>query len=279
MKLVTKLALAAALAAPSFAFAAPNEGKLSFTAGVDYASNYYFRGYLQENNGLIVEPYAGVTGNIVDSDDFKLDATIATWNSIHGQSTLAAGETGPSGWYESDLTGRLDATFQKFSLSLIYTAYLYPNGAFDTIQEVGLQFGYDDTGLLIDNYAFSPYIAIYKETDDGNGSEDTYGEIGLSPSYTFHVTDTFELPVSFPMVLGVSVDDYYLKSNGDNSFFGYASVAASTSFPLDFIPGDYGNWSLNLVGTYTLLLADSADIANNGDTNVFTGRVGISFTY
>ena len=36
-----------------------NQGRLSFSLGADITSEYFFRGYLQEDQGLIFQPWAG----------------------------------------------------------------------------------------------------------------------------------------------------------------------------------------------------------------------------
>jgi hypothetical protein len=43
--------------------------------------------------------------------------------------------------------------------------------------------------------------------------------------------------------LGLSLDDYYEISESNEDTFGYASTGAKLSFPLTFIPEDYGAWS------------------------------------
>ena len=82
-----------------------------------------------------------------------------------------------------------------------------------------------------------------------------------------------------PLALGLSVDDYYLDSEGDNELFGYGSVGLMASLPLK-LPAKYGSWSVTGGVQYIQLFADSAEAANDGGTDYeVLGKVGLSFTY
>ena len=291
MKLVSKLALAAALAVPSFTMAqeGPNTGALSFSGGVDFVSAYYFRGYLQENAGLIVQPFFGASAKLVESDDVTIGLSLSTWNSIHSVHSEGDAETGFSdgggagAWYENDVYASLPISFGDFTVTPTYYLYQYPNGAFESVQEVALTVAYDDSdlweGKLYDGFKLSPYITAAYEFDDGNGSEDGYLELGISPGYTFNA-GSVEIPLTFPITLGMSFDDYYTDADGDNEILGYLQAGVQTSIALgSYIPSKYGAWSLNLGGYYQYLFADSAEIVNNDSQHVWWGKVGISFAY
>lgn len=257
----------------------PNTGGLTFTGGIDVVSAYFFRGYNQEDGGLIAQPYLTGSVGLVSTDDFTLSGYISTWNSFQSQKTLAA-PTGPSAWYESDIVGGLDVGIGKtgFTAGVVYTFYTYPNGAFKTIQEVGFKVGYDDSKVMEEMkvpFALKPYFGVYIETDDGNGTEDTYGELGVAPSFGLGESG---VTLSVPVTLGLSFDDYYLNSDGDNDLFGYVGIGLYASIPLGK-PGKYGAWSLVAGGQYLNLLSDSTENANNGEENQFIGKVGVTFAY
>jgi hypothetical protein len=283
MKLRSKFALAALLAAPVLSATTaqaegPNTGGLSFSGGVDVVSSYYFRGYLQENSGVIVQPFFGIGFTAHESDDVTIGVNLGTWNSIHSENTLSDGG-GAGAWFENDITLTLPITFDKFTITPLYYLYQYPNGAFETIHEVGVTVAYDDTGLIAENFGLMPYVGVYYEFDDGNGSEDGYAEVGIAPSWTPPRAGDYEIPaLTFPIALGLSWDDYYLDDQGDNDLLGYVSVGVTTSVPLP-MPEKYGAWSLNLGGYYQYLLSDSVEFANNDSEHVFWGKVGVSFVY
>jgi hypothetical protein len=282
---------AAALAAPSFVHAQdaaattepydPNPGALTLTGGVDWTTAYFFRGYNQEDTGLIFQPYATITAALVSNDNFTLNAYVGTWNSLHSKKTLASG-SGNSDWYESDAFGGLDFVFGKFTVGAVYTFYTYPNGAFQTIQELGFKVAYDDTDFMKGNgfdFALKPYVAVYFETADGNGTEDSYLELGIGPSFAAGNVAGKPVTLSVPVVLGCSIDDYYLDSSGGNEFFGYGSIGLFASVPLGDT-GKFGTWTLTGGVQYIQLFADSAELTNDGgESNEFLGKVGVSFAY
>lgn len=48
--------------------AGPNTGKLSFSAGVDFTTQYFFRGILQENQDFIAQPFGEITATLYEGD-------------------------------------------------------------------------------------------------------------------------------------------------------------------------------------------------------------------
>ena len=79
-------AAALALTASTFTFAQttapaeaapedPNTGALTVSGGVDWTTAYFFRGYNQEDTGLIVQPYLTLTSALVSNDNFTSTAT------------------------------------------------------------------------------------------------------------------------------------------------------------------------------------------------------------
>lgn len=276
-KWLATLALGCAMGVPSLARAAeeaeaPNKGALHLAGGIDYVTDYYFRGYLQENNGLILQPYATLSVDAVTNDQFSIVPYVGTWNSIHDEKTLTDGDLDQ--WYESDLFAGVDFVFGDFKLGGIYTLYTYPNGAFDEIHELGVKLSYNDSKLGLP-IALNPYVAWYWETSDKNGEEDQYAEVGIAPAVPIGKSG---LTLSFPVTVGLSPDGYYLESDGGNEFLGYGTVGAFATLPLP-IPSRYGNWSLTGGVTYIYLFSDSTEASNNGDDDDFIGKVGLAFTY
>jgi hypothetical protein len=283
-RLVSAMALAA-LAVPSFALAAEepavNNGAIHFGLENALTTAYFFRGANQEDGGIIYQPNLYATFNAVSSDDVNVDLKLGSWNSFHSQQTF-----GGDIWYESDLYALATVTLKNgFSFNVGYTAYTYPGGAFNTIQELGISTTYDYTKLLGDSVkglGGSVTVATYKEIDDGNGSEDWYWELGVTPNYTF---DGLDIPglgkptFKFPITLGGSFDGYYQKSDGTNNVLGYLDVAIVAETPLSSIPAKYGTWTLGVKGDWLHLFADSIEAANNGEDNQFIGTVYLNMSY
>src|SRR5690606_5782290 len=100
-KLLLSLVIGSATITPNISYGqdepGPNTGAISFSASQTITSSYFFRGYNQEDIGLIYQPGVAATISILDSDDLDITATIGTWNSFHSEQT---GSTNT--WYESD---------------------------------------------------------------------------------------------------------------------------------------------------------------------------------
>jgi hypothetical protein len=126
-------------------------------------------------------------------------------------------------------------------------------------------------------FGLRPYAGLYGDISDEQGTEDVYLETGLEPSGRFEVAGS-KVGVSAPLFFGLSVDDYYFDSNGDNAFLGYfsAGVTASVALP---VPDRWGEWFLNASFQYLHLFADNLAAINDGDREVFIGKVGIGLAF
>lgn len=283
-KRLLSAALLAALVVPSFAKAedaAPNTGAFHFGADLNLTSSYFFRGYNQEDTGLIFQPNIYTTFNAVSSDDVTVDLKLGSWNSFHSEQTAS-----DDSWYESDLYALATVGAYGFNFNVGYTFYTYPGDAFNTIQELGFSTSFNDKKLFeeagLKGFTLNPTVGWYFETDDGNGDEDQYIELGLYPTYQL---DMDNVPVigksklTVPIVLGMSPDGYYLGSDAHNAFFGYFSVGTTFSMPLD-VPAKYGSWTANVGLNYIQMLADSTELSNDGGTDYeLQGFVGVSMSY
>ena len=282
----------------------------SFTAGTTVTTAYYFRGYNQEDQGVIVQPFAELgislfnskaveddteTRYVVNADGsrtpvvvpndtrtkYSLDATAGIWNSVHSEKT-GSRSTGPSNWYESDQYAGITFTTGDLNIGVLYTFYTYPNGAADTVGEVAFSGGYAiplskpaDKGDLDVSLGLGIIAAF--ETFDGNGTEDSYGEVDLTPKLAFETGGT-DLTLEFPFAVGLSLKDYYSDNDGSEQFFGYFSVAAVLGVPLP-LPASYGEWSLKGGFQYIYLNADSVKNTNGGDNSDIVGSVALEISF
>lgn len=265
-----------------------NNGALHFGADLNVASSYFFRGYNQEDRGFIFQPNVYVYSDVIKADD---DATLSalrvklgSWNSFHSKQTASDGA-----WYESDLYGVISATFMnKYYVSVGYTDYTYPDDAFDSIHEIGVSGGVNDLSSLWDSSTDKPFtlpveVGFYKEISDGNGTEDFYAELKATPTLatTYDMIPGFgKASISFPLVLGTSLDSYYIDSDGHNEFWGYVQGGITVGLPMTFIEPKYGSWTLNAGVNYIQCLADSTEFANDGgESYEVQGVIGISVVY
>ena len=218
-----------------------NQGNFSFSLGADITSAYFFRGYLQEDEGFIFQPWAEFGVAVVDAVDNSpgVSLTFGNWNSFHSEKTGAT-EDNVRSWYESDFYGGVGLEWDTFSLGATYTAYTYPNSDFNTVQELGVTAGFS----LPDESVFKKVlgdisVGVHVEVDNSNVNSDEaiYAEVGFGPGFDiFDEKATMSIPVTF----GFSLDNYYVDSDGDDDLFGYASVGVDVAIPLE--SGSYGGW-------------------------------------
>ena len=274
--------------------ASPNQGKVSFSAGLDITSAYFFRGIIQEDQGLITQTWLDATFSLNDT----VDLTIGIWNSMHDRQTgfdAGAAEgfsngAGPEWWYEADLyLGLSKAVSENCSLGLTYTAYTSPNDAFGTVHELAFSGSHDDSGAwggtCLEGSGLQPSVTIALELDgqaDGGSNEGIYVEIGIEPSFTLVDNQDQPVTLAIPVTVGLSLGDYYedpaSPGASDDSHFGYLDIGAVLSTPLN-IPADYGQWEASL-GLHYLFLSESTENANaNGGDSEFILSMGISMGY
>ena len=248
---------------------APNSGSLGFSAGVDFVSNYYFRGIIQETGGFIAQPFLDASMSLG-----PVSITAGTWNSLH-----SAGDAGfdgaPEVYYESDFYAGLGiAAGDMVGIDLTYTAYMSPRGSWGTTKEVAL-------GLSFDTFA-GPYATFAFEVAggaDGGPNEGSYVEIGFEPGVPL---EDAPVSLSFPVAIGASMSNYFEYQNDmgvwSDGAFGFFSIGASLGVPLP-VPEEYGSWEL-AVGVNALMFGEGVQMLNGEDKGAkVIGLFGISLGY
>jgi len=275
-----RVAGAACLAMTMLAFTAemasgqtdPNPGALTLTGSMDFSNAYFFRGFPQDDSGVIMWPAADLGFALFSGDGVlkSIGVNLGTWNSLH---TGLAGVDGPGKlWYESDFYATLGLGFGGgVSLGTSYTAYTSPNGSFASVKEIAFKLSVDDSGVL-GPAAVKPYALLAFELEgqaDAGTKEGTYLELGVAPGFS-----TSRASIAVPLKVGVSLDDYYEGVFGDERF-GFFSVAGQVTVPFTSTPTRFGVWNLH-GGVEFLKLGDRNQAF--GETNVI-GSVGIGFSY
>src|SRR5262245_22613351 len=269
---------------PAEASKGPNTGRLSLSGGVDWTTAYFFRGIKQETEDLILQPYGELSIKLVDNAGAltSLSLTPGIWNSIQtGPTSEPPIASDPKPWYELDAYVRLSAVlWEDLTTYALYTAYTSPSGAFDTVQEIAFGVGYHDAKRL-GPFALNPTFLVAFELEgqaDAGGDKGIYAQIGIAPGYTFFPEAKYPLSLSVPMLVGLSLKDYYEFGTGSSPTFGYFSGGVSASVPLAFIPPSFGKWLIK-AGVTVLYLDDNLTAVNDGDRVQVIGTVGLAFTY
>ncbi|HEY7520477.1 MAG TPA: hypothetical protein VIE36_19485 [Methylomirabilota bacterium] len=269
---------------PAPADAKPNTGRVSLTAGVDWTTDYYFRGILQEDKDWIVQPYGEISFKLVEGTPTfgNLALTVGTWNSLHGGPTgIDGNNTDPDLWYESDFYTKIGWTFlEDFSSAVIYTAYMSPNDRFGTVQELAFSLGWNDSKIL-GPFALNPSVLVAFEVKgqaDAGTSRGVYLQTGIAPGYTFNAKGTYPVTLTVPLLVGLSLSEYYEFGTGDDDTFGFFQGGVGASVPLAFIPASFGTWTVK--GSLSVLhLGDNLRAINNNDRTEVIGTIGLAFTY
>ena len=263
----------------------PNTGRIALSAGVDFPTDYYFRGIVQETRDYIIQPYGDVTLKLWDGVPTfgNLALTLGLWNSLHGGPTGVDGPNAdPKLWYEADFYTKVGWTmFEDVSAGIIYTAYMSPNDFFGTVQELAFSLGYNDRKLL-GPFALNPSVLVAFEVKgqaDAGAHKGVYMQVGIAPSYTVNPSSPYPVTLSLPLLVGLSLADYYEFGTGEDSTFGYFQGGVGLAVPLAFIPASFGSWQLK-AGVNVLHLGDNPrDVNKDRDRTEIIGSVGIAFTY
>jgi hypothetical protein len=251
--------------------------------GIGLTTQYFFRGLLQENQGIIAQPWIelGYALYEADADDGLRDLglTFGLWNSLHDGPTGGAGGI----WAESDFDISLAAKVdERWKVGATYTAYSSPNDSLlvKPVQELAFSVGLDDRGMLVDDVdsGLRPTVLIAFELSgqrDFGNDRGVYLQAGIEPTFGIGQLGDLPLTLEVPVTAGFSLGDYYEEVGGGNDeFFGFLDVGAEISAPLSFMPARLGPWT-GMVGLHWLLLGDNTEERNNGDTTELILSVGM----
>jgi hypothetical protein len=255
----------------------------SLDFSLDFTTQYVFRGINQEDQGLIFQPGVEFGLNVYEAageakGPSSVDFIVGIWNSVHDGPTGNA-TPGQGIWYEADVYFGLSATCGKYTADLTYTNYSSPGGGFaGDVDEISVGISYDDSGAWgKEDFALNPSVLVAFEINGfAEGTQEgIYLELGIEPGFEL-VAD--KVTLTFPIVLGLSLDDYYEDASGDNETFGYLDLGVVATVPMDFIPAKFGAWEAS-AGVHVLLLGDSNETINGGDDNevIATFGIGIGF--
>lgn len=258
----------------------PNTGAISLDLGVDWVSQYIFRGIQQQNSGLILQPDMRVTAALYDGEDLlsSLDVYTGIWASVHSDSLPATNANKP--WYEVDYSlGAVAGLGEDFVLDTAFVAKTFPSSG-AAVTEVDIALAYDDAQLMADRDlpALNPYVLVALEMSNTiSGTQAGYWEVGIAPSTLLMESEDYPVTLSIPVTLGLNLYEYY-----DENLFGYLDVGAVLSMPVTCIPVEYGTWTakagINLI--YTDEAAQNqTPIEGDQDDLEVVASVGLSMSY
>jgi len=256
--------------------------RYSVSIGIDYVSEYYFRGIRQEDDGFIAQPYTDLAMLIHEGESVSVSLNFGAWSSLHGDTGTAGASAGLPNYYELDLYTGATVSLGSLEVQALYIAYTSPSDAFDTVEEIAVSAAWDDSeSPLLGPVALHPYATIAFEISSSSadgGEAGSYLELGVAPSHTYG-DDSFASGVTFslPMAVGFGLYDYYEDANGDNDFFGFFDIGLDAAVP---IPVDAGFGRVEATaGLHALFLGDNASTFNSNDEAELYFRFGISASF
>lgn len=155
-----------------------------------------------------------------------------------------------------------------------------PNDRFRTVQELALSLGYNDAGLL-GPFALNPSLLVAFELAgqaDAGRHRGVYLQLGVAPGVTLLEKTRTPVTITFPLLVGLSLSEYYEFGTGRDSTFGYFSGGVSAAVGLGFVPAAFGSWQLK-GGVSVLTLGDNLRRVNNRDDVEVIGTLGLAFAY
>ncbi len=247
-----------------------------------FSHAYYFRGTLQEDDGLIFQPEIVLGLTLIDDEDtgVTFDVFTGLWNSIHTEDDTAGDDSTTDYWYEADFYVGAALGVEDFTFELMWMSQTSPSDAFNTIDEIIFTAAYDDSeqGLLF-GVPLQPSLELGVEVHNANDDMDSgvYLGLGVEPFVDLEEGVLDGATLSFPVTLGLSLNDYYQDEDGDDSAFGFVQAGAKLEIPLGIDPA-YGDWTLSL-GADALFLDDTTKEFNDGDDfeAIAFAKLSISF--
>jgi hypothetical protein len=281
----------------------PEPKRWIVTGGLDYATDYVFRGYRLQSGGLILQPFVTAAYAHHVSDDITLTPYLTLWQSfdldgaeeveLPSLSLVALGHC--FGLVEGSTTRLHTATHQlelyggvvtqigDLTLDGKYMLDSASGESFSSMQEIGLKVGYDLAGLWTDEpaaartFGLRPTAGFYFETVDHRGGEDAYLELGLEPFWRCELWGA-RVGLSLPATLGFSLDDYYFDAQGRPEALGYFAIGPTVSVPLG-LPPQYGTWFFTASMKYWHLAAENLVAINGGQNDRLVGQAGLGFAF
>ena len=231
----------------------------------------------------------GAGFDVVDDDfrrfAYRLDDTTVflvagTWSSFNGAATdSATSDHFTRHWYEEDFYAGAGVTTGKWTFQGSYMFETSPSDAFQTVEHADLKVTFDDSTLL-GAWSLLPTVLLLTETGpdtiDG-GRPGTYLQLGFSPSVAVDGDSPSGTRVTFPATVGLSLSNYYEGLNGENDVFGFASVGAVLSIPLDF-GKSAGAWTFR-AGVQGMFFGDATSTFNDDDHFELITTVSLSIEF
>lgn len=267
----------------------------SIKAGVDFTNAYFYRGLGQEDNDIVIQPWADVGINVIQENLWPwldgVDLQVGVRSSHHFGPTGERPNGDREKFYELDFKGGVMARlFEKWAVGLYYLNRIGVNDRLGDVHQIEWLVTFDDRDPNFD-FQFSPHALLVFEVE---GKSDTgfdsgiYLELGIRPEFELlRVGPHRPLTLAIPATLGLSIADYYQDLSGEDDIFGYFQIGAELGFPLLIARGETAGrrWVVKaLAGVDLLFLGNNTQNISEfrgtgGESVEVIGKVGINMEY
>ena len=255
--------------------------RLALALSLTSTSDYFFRGIVQRADSLNLQPAAHLSFLALDAGDTSLSLFAGLWGSF-SDDRASGHRSGPREyWYEQDAYAGVSLSVDRFTLDAAYTWYFSPASDFTEVEDITLAASFDDAGLwdAAGRFSMNPSASIAFETRNAASGPDSGVWLGLGLTPTVPLGDSFLGPMtlSFPMEVGVSLDNYYQRSDGSSDAFGYSGLGATLTFDMGERFGDAAP-TLDM-GVKHLLLGGVLDDLNAGHSGETAFTIGLGWSF
>lgn len=255
--------------------------RLTLDLSLTFTSDYFFRGIVQRSDAFNIQPSAQLSFQVFEEEGLSVSLIGGSWSNFSDD--LATGHSGSFAehWYEHDAYAGVSLSAGCFTLDAAYTWYFSPASDFTEVEDITLSLSYDDAGHWGEEGRFSlnPSVSIAFETRNAASGPDSgvWLGLGIEPTFVLGESPIGPSTLSFPIAVGLSLDDYYQRADGTSDMFGYAEVGAKLSFDM---PDRFGDAAPTVdVGVSYLMLGGALDDLNSGDSDEVVFAVGLSWSF
>ncbi len=158
---------------------------IHLSGGLDIPTAFYFRGYLQASHGPILQPYLNVFTNRAFGETV-VRPYVSMFHSANFDDANRMADM-------SDVMVGAVATGQGFSVDGRYAYYTMNQFMRSAVHEFGVKASYDLVSMCSNcccapsPFSFRPFVGVYCDLSDEEGTEDVFLNIGFEPSWRCEV--------------------------------------------------------------------------------------------
>lgn len=255
--------------------------RISLDVSLRYTSDYFFRGIVQKTDSFNLQPSVELGFELIGTEDFSLSLLGGSWSNFSDDRADGASGSFSEYWYEHDAHVGVSASIDRLNIVTVYTWYFSPSSDFTEYEDLTISFAFDDSGLWDDEGIFSlnPSVSVAFETRNAAAGPDSgvWLGLGIEPAVDLGESLLGHTTLSFPVSVGLGLDNYYQRADGSSDTFGYAEVGAKLSFDLSDSLGPAAP-ALDVGASYLFLNGATKDF-NGGDSGELVFSVGLSWSF